>query len=385
MAANDSRLFTPLKVGRLDLAHRIVLAPMTRFRSDEAQVPLPFVKEYYQQRGSTPGTLLITEGTLISARAGVYACAPGIYSPAQVDAWKEITAAVHEKGSYIFLQLWALGRTATPELTKAAGYDVVSSSAKRLEEANYAGSEYATPRALSEEEIQLHINDYVQAAKAAVEVAGFDGVEIHAANGYLIDQFTQDTVNMRTDRWGGSVENRARFALEITKAVVAAVGADRTAIRFSPYSVFQGMRMKNSELVAQFTYLAQQLAAFKLAYVHLVEPRICGYYDIDNPDNHDVSLRFFVDAYGEASPVIVAGGYTAQTAREALEVTHKDRPVLIAFGRQFISNPDLPFRFKEGIELTANVRNKTYAPMTKEGYIDYPFSDEFTRSLEAVA
>jgi NADPH2 dehydrogenase len=378
-----SSLFTSFKLGRLQLAHRIVLAPMTRYRADASQVPLPFVKEYYQQRSSIPGSLLITEGTLISPRAGVYASVPGIYSPAQIDAWKEITSAVHQQGSYIFLQLWALGRASAPGLTNAAGYDVVSSSAKRLEEANYAGEDFAVPRPLSEDEIQLHINDYVQAAKAGVEEAGFDGVEIHAANGYLIDQFTQDTVNERTDQWGGSVENRARFALEITKAVAAAVGADRTAIRFSPFSVFQGMRMQDGALEAQFTYLAQQLAPMKLAYVHLIEPRICGWYDLEGErDVKPESLRFFVDAYGDASPVILAGGYTAETARNAVEVTYKDRPVLIAFGRQFISNPDLPFRLQQGIELTQNIREKMYLFMVKEGYVDYPFSDEFARSLE---
>lgn len=365
-------LFTPIQVGRLQLAHRVALAPLTRFRNSDTHAPLPISAEYYAQRASVPGTLLITEATLISARAGTYPNVPGIYTEEQIKAWKQVTDSVHAKGSYIYLQLWALGRTASAEAIKADGYDLVSSSAKALD-----GGE--TPRALTEDEIQQYIQDYAAAAKAAVEQAGFDGVEIHAANGYLIDQFIQDTCNERTDKWGGSVENRARFALEVTKAVTDAVGADRTAIRLSPFSPFQGMGMEESKMVAQFTYLAQEIAKFKIAYLHLVEPRISGNDDVDG----NGSLQFVLNAYADASAIVVAGGYKAENAQQAVDSKYKNHPVIVAFGRYFIANPDLPFRIREGIEFTPYSRDTFYAPLNPKGYVDYPFSEKFTVQAKA--
>ena len=234
-----SRLFQPLKIGNVELSNRIVLAPLTRFRADDDHVPLPFVPEYYAQRGSYPGTLLVTEATFIAPQAGGFSNAPGIWSPAQIASWKNVTDAVHKKGSFIFLQLWALGRAADADQLKAElGEKGVVKSASNIP---FKGG--ATPQALTEEEIHEYIGLYAQAAKNAIE-AGFDGVEVHSANGYLIDQFLQDVSNDRTDAWGGSIEKRARFGLEVAKAVVEAVGAEKTGIRISPFSVFQGMKMK---------------------------------------------------------------------------------------------------------------------------------------------
>lgn len=351
----------------------MAMAPMTRFRADDDHVPLPFVKDYYEQRAAVPGTLLITEGTFISQRAGGAPNVPGIYNDAQIAAWKKITDAVHSRGSYIYLQLWALGRAADPDVLKAEGnYRVVSSSATPLS----AGS--ATPLALTEPEILEWIADYAQAARNAI-AAGFDGVEIHAANGYLIDQFSQDTCNTRTDAWGGSVENRARFALEVTRAVVDAVGPDRTGIRFSPWSTFQGMRMNDPK--PQFLYLAQQTAKLSLAYAHVVESRIAGNADVEAADQ----LDFFLEAYANASPVIIAGGYKAESAYQAVDAKYRGYDAVIGFGRPFISNPDLPFRVKERIPFLPYRRDTFYVPKDPKGYIDYGFSTEFSKSVGVAA
>jgi len=360
-----SKLFTPVHVGRLELSNRIVMAPMTRFRADDNHTPLPMVTDYYAQRASIPGTLLITEATFISPQAGGAPNIPGIYTDEQIAAWKKVTSAVHAKGSYIYLQLWALGRVADPnQLKKEGNFPLVSSSP------NPVTPDAPVPHALSESEIQDWINAYAQASRNAIS-AGFDGVEIHAANGYLIDQFNQDTANTRTDRWGGSVENRARFAVEVTRAVVAAVGADRTGIRFSPWSPFQGMRMKDP--VPQFSYLARAMAELKLAYVHVVESRIAGNADVEATDQ----LDFFLEAYGKASPVIIAGGYKPASAQEAVDRKYKDYEAIIGFGRPFISNPDLPFRVLKGLELAPYNRDTFYAAKDPKGYVDYEFSAEF--------
>lgn len=361
-----SKLFNPLQVGRMQLSNRIAMAPMTRFRVDDDHNPLPIVKDYYAQRASTPGTLLITEATIISRQAGGYPVVPGIYTDSQIAAWKEVTDAVHAKGSYIYLQLWALGRVADPTYLKELGdHDLVSASAIPASEGG------AVPRELSESEIQSFINDYAQAARNAV-VAGFDGVEIHGANGYLIDQFIQDISNKRTDGWGGSVEKRARFALEVTRAVVDAIGADRTGIRFSPFSTFQGMRM--TDPVPQFSYLARETAKFNLAYVHIVEPRIAGNADVEVM--HD-DLDFFLEAYGNATPVVIAGGYKPESALQAIDEKYKQYDAIIGFGRPFISNPDLPFRVKANVPLVPYDRDTFYTPKKSKGYIDWAFSPEF--------
>ena len=231
-------------------------------------------------------------------------------------------------------------------------------------------SDSPVPRAMTEDEIESIVGDYAQAAKNAIE-AGFDGVEIHGANGYLIDQFTQDTSNRRSDAWGGSVERRSRFGLAVAKAVVDAVGADRTGIRLSPFSTFQGMGMDDPLL--QFSHLLRGLKALKLAYVHLVESRISGSADVETTQKVDFAL----DIWGHTSPILLAGGFRADSAKRAVEEEYKDKEVAIVFGRYFISNPDLPYKVKQGIEFTPYDRTTFYKAGSPEGYIDYPFSEEF--------
>ncbi|KAL5047103.1 hypothetical protein BDW71DRAFT_197154 [Aspergillus fruticulosus] len=376
---DTSKLFTPLKVGTIQLAHRITLPPMTRFRVDEGHIPQDQVAEYYAQRAAVPGTLLITEATLISTRPGVYTHVPGLWSKEQIAQWRKVTDAVHAKGSFIYNQLWALGRVADPEATRRehGGSEgrVIAPSAVPLDPSG------EPPKEMSEEEIAGVIRDFATAAKNAIE-AGFDGVEIHGANGYLVDQFIQKAANKRSDRWGGSVENRARFPLEVIRAVVDAIGAERTAIRYSPWSTFQGMGVdSDEEQIAQFGYLAQRTAEFKLAFVHLVEGRIAGNTETD--ENGARNLRFFFDAYGRAGPVMVAGGYVGETAREAADIHYKDDDVMIAIGRPWTANPDLPFKVKKGIPLRPYEREHFYTVRSPKGYIDYDFSEEFKAATDA--
>jgi len=364
--ASQSTLFKPLKIGSKTLSNRLVMAPLTRYRAGDDHVPLDIVKEYYAQRACVPGTLIITEATFISPPAGGVKNIPGIWNDAQIAAWKDIVSAVHDKGGVIYLQLWARGRTADPEyLKEIGGFDLVGPSDIPMSEDSHK------PRPMTEQEIQESISHYAQAAKNAVHGAGFDGVEIHGANGYLIDQFIQDVSNNRTDAWGGSIEKRSKFALEVSKAVVEAVGADKTGIRLSPFSTFQGMKMHDP--VPQFTNVLEGLKKLKLAYVHMVESRIAGNADKESTDKID----FAVDVWGDTSPVLVAGGFTPASARRAVDEEYEGRSIAIVFGRYFISNPDLVYRIEKDIELVKYDRDTFYTPKTPKGYTDYPFSDQF--------
>jgi len=354
------KLFQPIKVGRMNLQHRVVMAPLTRFRADSNHVHTDLAVEYYRQRASTPGTLLITEATFITPRAGGYTHVPGIYSKEQIAAWKRITEAVHAKGSYIFMQLWALGRAADGSVLRQEGnYDVVSASNIPIDQGNHA-----TPRPLTLEEIQSYVQDYRQAGSNAIE-AGFDGVEIHNANGYLLDQFLQDVSNDRTDQYGGSIENRARFPLQVANALAETIGADRVAVRLSPWSKFQTMGMKDPE--PQFTYFISQLPR-DLAYVHAVESRILG--NNEDPTSEYHSLDALQDAWGQDKVFMRAGGFKPKTA---VSVSEQPRNVngLIAIGRYFISNPDLPRRIKLGVELEPYNRDLFYNKTEARGYVDY--------------
>lgn len=365
----STKLFQPLKIGNNQLQHRIALAPLTRFRADDSHVPLPMVATYYSQRACVPGTLLVTEATFISPRAGGMPNVPGIYNDAQIEAWRKVTTAVHEKKGTIFLQLWALGRAANKEFLESEGQKVVSASDLAFEGG-------AKPEPLTEEEIRQFIADYAQAAKNAIE-AGFDGVEIHGANGYLIDQFLQTLSNKRTDQWGGSVENRSRFAIEVAKAVVAAVGADKVGIRLSPYSDFQGMHMPDSELVPQFTHVVTELRKLNLAYLHLTEARVAGNATVETT----ASLVWILDIWNHASPVLIAGGYVADSAREAVEGEYKDHDVVIVFGRYFIANPDLVDRVKRGIAFRPYDRKLFYNAKEEKGYITYSADEGFQSKI----
>ncbi|KAG6378321.1 hypothetical protein JVT61DRAFT_14043 [Boletus reticuloceps] len=373
-------LFKPIKVGRLSLQHRVVLAPLTRFRAYADHVPGPHHASYYSQRGSAPGTLLVTEATFISHDAGGYAHVPGIYTDKQIKGWKKVTDAVHAKGSYIFLQLWALGRAADIDFLEKQDppSPYVSASSVPLT------GKSKPPRPLTEAEIQDYIVAYAKAASNAVHGAGFDGVEIHSANGYLPDQFLQTLTNKRTDRWGGDEGGRTRFTREIVDAVVDAVGEDRVGIRISPWSPFQDMGMPDPR--PTFAYLATALRDKhpKLAYLHAVEPRVSGGADADSDSdaaaNNDFLREIWGGEGGEERVFISAGGFSRETALRTAE----DREGLIAFGRLYISNPDLPARLQEDIPLTPTDRSKYYqvGNLTPSGYSDWPFADGNVRETD---
>jgi 2,4-dienoyl-CoA reductase-like NADH-dependent reductase (Old Yellow Enzyme family) len=248
---------------------------------------------------------------------------------------------------------------------KANGFDFVSSSPVPIQKGD------PVPRELSETEIHEYIVDFAQAGRNAI-AAGFDGVELHGANGFLIDQFTQDTCNQRTDSWGGNIENRTRFAVEVTRAVVNAIGADRVAIKLSPWSASQGMRM--NRVTEQFTHLISQLKDLKLAYLHLTNPRVSVEDEPLVPAEETATDENapFIQAWGNMSPVLLGGGYSAESAKRAVDVEYRDHEIGTVFGRFFISNPDLPLRVKEDIPFTHYDRDTFYTPLLEKGYVDYP-------------
>ncbi|KAL5483548.1 hypothetical protein ACEPAI_8780 [Sanghuangporus weigelae] len=376
------KLFQPIRLGNIELAHRIVLAPLGRFRADNAHVPTDLMVEYYSQRASVPGTLLISEATVISPRAGGYNNLPGIWSEEQISGWRKVVDAVHAQGSFMYMQLWAVGRTADPAIISqldcienpGGPYPYVSASDIPLSDRN----DGIKPRSLTHDEILKYIELYGQAAHNAVHRAGFDGVEIHGAHGYLIDQFTQDVSNKRTDQWGGSMENRIRFALEVVQKVVGVVGEERTSIRLSPFNTFQDMRMDHPE--PTFAALVSRIreAYPRFAYLHVVEPRIAGASDrealVGESNNFLRTIWKRPDSASNGSVYINAGGYTPKGALEQAENDEE----LVAFGRHFISNPDLPARVKKDIPFAPYNRDLFYAIGLPAGYIDYPFADDET-------
>ncbi|KAI1349181.1 putative N-ethylmaleimide reductase [Xylaria sp. FL0043] len=361
----SSRLFSPVRVGNMKLAHRIGMSPLTRLRAGDDRVPLDMVVDYYSQRASVPGTLLISEGVFISEVDGAIPNAPGIYNDRQIRGWKRITDAVHSRGCYIYCQLWALGRADLRPCGEVEGMPIHSSSATPL-------NGQAPPHALTVEEIQGKIDNYVRAARNAM-AAGFDGVELHGANGYLIDQFTQDVCNKRDDAYGGSIKNRSRFAVELVAAVSRAIGSQRVGIRLSPWSTFNDMRMKDP--VPQFSDLITKLSNLKIAYLHLIEARVAG-----TEDKNAGPLETLAFAYALwKGPLLVAGGFTPESARRLVDVELPDRDVVVMFGRRFISTPDLPFRIRQNIPLAEYDRATFYMPKQVTGYADYPYCDEFVK------
>ncbi|KAH9029250.1 hypothetical protein EDB85DRAFT_1867271 [Lactarius pseudohatsudake] len=365
MSSSVPSLFQPIRVGAVDLQHRVVMAPVTRHRANKDHVHGELAKTYYTQRSGVPGTLMITEATFIAPQAGGYDNIPGIWSDAQIAAWKSITDAVHANGSYLFIQLWALGRTADPDVLKQEGdFDVVGPSPIPVKT--------NVPRELTVAEIKEYVQLYSKAASNAVK-AGFDGVEIHSANGYILDQFLQTVSNERTDEYGGSVENRVRFPLEVVKAVVETVGAKKTAIRISPWSPFEGMGMKDP--LPTFTTYVERIRDEHpdLAYLHVIEPRANGDVGIValSDENRAQSNEALRKVWGDR-PYIAAGGITRATAID----TVSKYGGLIAFGRHFIANPDLPLRLKEGLPLTHYNRGTFFTPESAAGYIDYPFAND---------
>ncbi|KAK7720531.1 hypothetical protein SLS63_009749 [Diaporthe eres] len=317
--------------------------------------------DYLYLLGAPIELAIIEQVLLISPEDGGHANAPGIYNQRQIDAWKEITDVVHAKGSYIFCQLWALGRDVYAEVAAAEGIKIVSSGTIGLDEER-------RPTPLTTDEIQARVRNYVTAAKNAI-AAGFDGVELHGANGYLIDQFLSDRTNNREDEYGGSVENRSRFAVEAVRAVSNAVGLERTGVRLSPWSNYNNMRM--ADPVPQFTDVLRKVNQLGIAYVHLIESRVDGNVDAEGSE----SLSFAFEQFD--GPVLVAGGFTPGLAKQVVDQDFPEKDIVVMFGRYFISTPDLPFRIREGLIPNPYNRETFYAPKTKSGYIDYPFSQEF--------
>lgn len=368
-----SKLFQPVRVGRMELKHRIAMAPLTRLRADANHVQLPIGEEYYAQRASVPGTLLIAESTLISPAHGGVPHAPAIWNDEQIEGWRRITEAVHSTGSSIVCQLVAPGRAADAEqLEKEGSHRLLSSSAVPMPGDGYLprSGPIPTPHEMTEEEIRACIADFAQAARNAM-AAGFDGVEIHGANGYLVDQFLQDTCNKRADAWGGTVEARSRFAIEVARAVSAAIGPERVGFRISPWSYFQGMRMDDP--VPTFSHLTRQLRILGLGYLHVIESRVNN--NVDCEPSGDIG--FILDIWGNDVPVLVAGGNKADNVFESADQKYANRDVIFVFGRYFISNPDLPYRLKNHIGLAKYDRETFYKPESPEGYIDYPCSEGF--------
>jgi len=351
------KLFTPQTLGNLELPHRIVMAPLTRSRSAQpGDVPQKINVEYYGQRASA--ALIISEATQISPQGKGYAFTPGIHSKAQIEGWKKITDEVHQKGSKIFLQLWHVGRISHSSLQKGGALPVAPSAIAAEGQAfTYEGMlDFETPRALSLEDIPDIVEQYTQAAKNA-KTAGFDGVEIHAANGYLLDQFLKDGTNKRDDRYGGSIENRIRLTLEVTKAVTDVWGGQQVGIRISPTGTFNSI--SESAPTPLFESLVEALNIYNLAYLHVVE----NFGDSSNAEFDFVSLRKnFNGSY------IANGGYTGQLAEESLSENKSD---LVAFGVPFISNPDFPQRLLENAELT-QADQSTFYGGDEKGYTDYP-------------
>ena len=353
-------LFESYDLKKLTLSNRIVMAPMTRCRATTDHVPTDLMATHYAQRADAG--LLITEGASPAPEGLGYARIPGLYNQTHVAAWRKITDAVHEKGGHIFVQLMHTGRVSHP-LNMPEGTKVLAPSAIAHSENMWTDQqgmqELPVPQAMSEEDIQKTIEAYANSAELAIE-AGLDGVELHAANGYLIDQFLNVASNQRNDRWGGSVENRARFALEVAKLVAARIGSERTGIRLSPYGVFNGMT-PDDEMENLSQYLATELSKLGLVYIHIVDHSALGAPEVPWESKNAIRKCF-------GGTIILAGGYGGETANADLQAGRGD---LIAFGRPFISNPDLVQRLQENAQFAEPDMDTFYTPDEK-GYNDYP-------------
>eukprot|EP00208_Stichococcus_sp_RCC1054_P001568 CAMPEP_0206144304 /NCGR_PEP_ID=MMETSP1473-20131121/23673_1 /ASSEMBLY_ACC=CAM_ASM_001109 /TAXON_ID=1461547 /ORGANISM="Stichococcus sp, Strain RCC1054" /LENGTH=414 /DNA_ID=CAMNT_0053540091 /DNA_START=82 /DNA_END=1326 /DNA_ORIENTATION=+ len=370
-------LLTPYKMGPFDLTTRMVYAPLTRCRA-LGTVPQPAAVEYYSQR-AFKGAFLLTEGTVISPHGHGYPNTPGINEERHVEAWKPIVQAVHEKGANFFMQLWHVGRVShavyqPDDQGPVAASAIAISGEQDLPDGSKAP--YPVPRELKTEEMPDLVQQYVVGARHAM-AAGFDGVEIHGAHGYLLEGFLKTQTNKRTDQYGGSLENRARLVLEVVDAVIAEVGPDRVGIRLSPFTKF--MDSATDDPFEIYTYLVEQLNKREgLLYVHFVEPRINEMFGGGLAKDSD-SLKPFRDAWNRT--FLAAGGFDREKGNEAIRTGHSD---LVVYGRHWIANPDLPERFRLGADLNKYDRSTFYSPDQKVGYTDYPFLDEKTKKeLEA--
>ncbi len=365
----QSDLFQPVKVGSCVLTNRIVMAPLTRSRAAPDGIPRPLMVEYYEQRSSAG--LIIAEGTNISPQGRGYAFTPGIYSEPQVEAWRSITGAVHRRGGHIFVQLWHVGRVSHPSLQPSGALPVAPSAIRPQGTTAYTEAGFqpcVTPRALETDEIPGIIEDYCRAAKHAL-AAGFDGVEIHAANGYLIEQFLRDSTNKRNDAYGGSREKRARLLLEVTEAVARVCGAGRVGVRLSPVSPANDIG-HDSDPETVYSYVVEHLNPFGLAYIHVIEGATQGPREVPNGFDLQILRRAFKGLY------IGNNGYDWTLALHARQRNLAD---LIAFGRLYIANPDLVERLRIGARLNVPDRATFFGGGT-QGYTDYPFLTAEERS-----
>ncbi|MDQ6787750.1 MAG: alkene reductase [Acidobacteriota bacterium] len=355
-----SKLFENLKIGNTQLENRIVYSPMTRSRADDAGIQPDFAAEYYAQRNSAG--LIITEATNVSPMAKGYVRTPGIYTDAQIESWRKITDAVHEKNGKIFMQIFHTGRIALPDFLPEGIEKPVAPSAVKANGQNYTDDgmkDFVEPRELTTEEVKRTIRDFAAAAKNAIK-AGFDGVEIHGANGYLVHQFLGTNTNLRTDEYGGSDENRARFLLEIADAIAAEIGADKLGLKISPTVPFNDMKDENAREF--YPYIVEELNKRNLAYLHV------GFEETPEMDIHwHKFLRpLFKGVY------FANGGFTKETGEEFLQENLADA---IVYGKLFLANPDLPKRFKLDAELNEWDADTFYSPGEK-GYTDYPTLEE---------
>ena len=357
---NTLTLFTPVRLGAIEAPNRLVMCPLTRMRAGPGRVPTPLMAEYYTQRASAG--LIDTEATAVSQQGTGCPNTPGIYTDAQVAGWQQVTQAVHHAGGRIFLQLWHMGRVSHPSFQPGGGLPVAPSaiaprSGQVLTETGM--QPYVIPRALETAELPGLVSQYAAGAQRA-KIAGFDGVEIHNANGYLLDQFLRDGTNFRTDAYGGIVENRARLTLEVTEAVTKVWGADRVGIRFSPGGVFNDMHDSNP--LATFSYVLRELNRFHLAYAHLIVSTE------DDLRHGAVPVPLAALRQEFHGPLIAANGFNRETATRAVA---EDAADAVAFGRLFIANPDLPQRFRLNAPLNTPDESTFYGGAEK-GYTDYP-------------
>jgi N-ethylmaleimide reductase len=372
MKVVERKLFSPVWIGPLMLKHRVVMAPLTRSRSQQpGDVPGDLMLKYYSQRASDGG-LIISEATNISMAGRGWLGAPGLYSDQQVEGWRKITDAVHARGGHMFSQLWHTGRSSHIQLTSGAMPVSASVDQSYWEDESHVVSApdgWVRPsphRALDVEEIPGIVADYKAAAERA-KAAGFDGVELHAANGYLIDQFLQNGSNKRVDSYGGSVENRCRFALQVVDALASVWGGDRVALRIGPRGTWNGM--SDTDPDALFDYLGAQLNRFNLAYLHIIEPRVKGNVVVAEGQAAVATQRLRQVFSGK---IIAAGGFEPDSAEAIVDDGVAD---LVAFGRYFVSNPDLVRRIEFGLPLTPYDRS-TFYTFDARGYVDYPVYEE---------
>ncbi|VDB90637.1 unnamed protein product [Peniophora sp. CBMAI 1063] len=379
MSEATSRLFQPIQLGRLTLQHRVVMPALTRNRVDKKTRAVgDNIAEHYARRAIVPGTLLITECTYITpkdAAIKIWQYTPGIWSAEQIAGWKKVVDGVHARQSFVFIQLWAIGREADPDILAAldSSFPYISASGIPID------STRRLPRAITHEEMKEYVRLHAEAAKAAVDEAGFDGVEVDVGGGYLLDEFLKSFLNHRTDEYGGSPENMARFPLEVVDAVVREIGADRVGMKLTPWDTLR-TGSENEDPIPAFSYFISEVRRRHpdFAYIHAAEPRY-GTVNFGLP-KHDHESNDFLRDIWKGKVYIAGGGYTRETAMKQTDANDNE---LIAFGRNYTSNPDLPIRLQHNIPLTPYARETFYAELSSAGYNTFGLADESKKILAA--